>query len=54
VWLQQGAESPDVIAASRELGLDVVAGECILMFAKPAGFHRAHRWVHDLVHGARA
>jgi predicted CoA-binding protein len=22
-----------------------VAGECILMFAKPTGVHKAHRWV---------
>ncbi len=26
-----------------ELGLNAVLGECILMFAKPAGIHRAHR-----------
>jgi predicted CoA-binding protein len=48
VWLQQGAESPKVVALCRELQLDVVVGECILMYAKPGGFHRAHRFVHDL------
>jgi predicted CoA-binding protein len=52
VWLQQGAESPEVVALCRELQLDVVAGECILMYAKPSGFHRAHRWVHDIFQGA--
>ena len=45
VWLQQGAESPEVLAACRELGLDVVAGECVLMFAKPTSFHKVHRWI---------
>ena len=45
VWLQQGAESPLVTLACDELGLDVIAGECILMFAKPTGVHNAHRWV---------
>ena len=45
VWLQQGAEAPFVTLACDELGLDVVAGECILMFAKPTGVHKAHRWV---------
>lgn len=45
VWLQQGAESPEVLEACRELGLDVVSGECVLMFAKPASFHKVHRWV---------
>ncbi len=45
VWLQQGAESPAVVDACRELGLDVAAGECILMFAKPTSYHKAHRWL---------
>jgi predicted CoA-binding protein len=49
VWLQQGAESPVVILACTELGLDAVAGECILMFAKPTGLHKVHRWVSQLV-----
>ena len=43
VWLQQGAESPYVMQVCSELGLNAVLGECILMFAKPAGIHRAHR-----------
>ena len=49
VWLQQGAESPLVMLACDELGLDVVAGECILMFAKPTGVHKAHRFVWKLI-----
>jgi predicted CoA-binding protein len=49
VWLQQGAESPEVLNAGRELGLDVISGECILMFARPAGFHKAHRWLWGLL-----
>jgi predicted CoA-binding protein len=43
VWLQQGAESPYVASLCVELGLDAVIGECILMFAKPKGIHKAHR-----------
>jgi uncharacterized protein len=50
VWLQQGAESPDVLRLAAELGLDVVAGECILMFARPTGIHRAHRWLRQVTH----
>lgn len=50
VWLQQGAESPRVLDACRELGLDVVSGECILMFARPTGVHKMHRWIHDVTH----
>jgi uncharacterized protein len=48
VWLQQGAESPQVLAACRDAGVDAVAGECILMFAKPTGFHKMHRWAWKL------
>ena len=46
VWLQQGAESQEAIDACRRHGIEVVHGECILMYAEPAGFvHRAHRWL---------
>jgi predicted CoA-binding protein len=45
VWLQQGAESPAVLSICRELGIDVVSGECVLMFAHPTGYHNAHRWL---------
>jgi hypothetical protein len=50
VWLQQGAESPDVLDTCRELGLDVVSGECILMYAAPTGVHKLHQWVSRLTH----
>jgi predicted CoA-binding protein len=49
VWLQQGAESAEVLRACAELGIDTVAGECILMYAKPSGVHKAHRWVWQLL-----
>lgn len=45
VWLQQGAESDAALAACRAHNLSVVAGECILMFAKPASFHKLHAWI---------
>ncbi len=45
VWLQQGAESPAALCVGQELGLDVVAGECVLMFARPANYHKVHRWI---------
>lgn len=45
VWLQQNAESPQLIAKGKELGLNLVFGKCILMYAPPVrsihGFHRA-------------
>lgn len=45
VWLQQGAESPEVLRICHELALDVVSGECILMFARPVGVHKAHAFM---------
>jgi len=49
VWLQQGSESPVLLRTCRELGLEVISGECILMFAKPASYHKVHRWVWGLL-----
>jgi predicted CoA-binding protein len=49
VWLQQGAESPEVLQICRELGIDVVSGECVLMFAHPTSYHKAHRWLRGLI-----
>jgi predicted CoA-binding protein len=45
VWLQQGAESDEALAAAREHGVDLVQGHCILMFAKPHGLHSFHGWL---------
>jgi predicted CoA-binding protein len=45
IWLQQGAESAEALRACADLGLEVISGECILMFARPTGIHKAHRWV---------
>ena len=45
VWLQHGAESPEVLAIAKELDLQPVAGKCILMYAPPVrSFHGWHRW----------
>jgi predicted CoA-binding protein len=52
VWLQQGTESEEAIAFCNEHGIDVVAGECMLMFAEPVGtVHRVHRWFKELTGG---
>jgi hypothetical protein len=45
VWLQQGAESDHALQLCQQLGLTTVAGECILMFARPRSFHKLHHWV---------
>jgi predicted CoA-binding protein len=46
IWMQQGSESDSAIQFCREHGIEVIHGECILMFAEPVAFlHRMHRWV---------
>jgi predicted CoA-binding protein len=45
VWLQRGAESPEAIRYCAANGIQVISGECILMFAQPAAFyHKIHRF----------
>ena len=48
VWMQQGAESEQAIRFCEENGIDVVHGECIMMFAQPTGIHRFHRWINGI------
>ena len=40
-----------MIEAGRELGLNVVSGECILMFAAPTGVHKMHYWISRIARG---
>jgi predicted CoA-binding protein len=49
VWMQRGAESADAVQFCEEKRMNVVAGECILMFAHGVEFpHTFHRWVTSL------
>jgi predicted CoA-binding protein len=46
VWLQAGAETPELLDLGKELGLNLVSGKCILMYAQPVrSVHLVHRWV---------
>jgi len=49
IWLTQGAESPEAIESCQSHGINVIHGECILMFAQPTGVHRCHRWLWGLL-----
>ncbi|HLD93513.1 MAG TPA: CoA-binding protein [Anaerolineales bacterium] len=52
VWLQQGAENAELLTLGQELGLNLVSGKCILMYAPPVrSFHRWHRAVVRLTGG---
>lgn len=50
VWLQQGAETPELIALGQELNLDLVSKKCVLMYAPPVrSYHGWHRGFTKLV-----
>ncbi len=43
-WLQMGAENAETVALAKELGVSLVSGKCILLYATPVtGFHGWHR-----------
>lgn len=45
VWLQQGAGDHHAVELGRSLGLNVVDGKCILMYAGPVkSYHAFHRF----------
>jgi hypothetical protein len=46
IWLQQQTESPQAIQFCKDRKINVVYGECIMMFSEPLAIpHRLHRWV---------
>jgi predicted CoA-binding protein len=50
LWMQPGSQSPQAISAARSYGMNVVHGECILMFLEPVtSAHSFHRWLKKLV-----
>ena len=50
VWLQQGAESPELLGLGQELGLSLVSKKCVLMYAPPVkSYHGWHRGFVKLV-----
>jgi len=49
VWMQQGSDSAQAIEYCKEHGLDVIHGECILMFSQPRGLHKFHHWLWGLL-----
>jgi predicted CoA-binding protein len=51
LWIQQGAESDAAIQFCKDKNLAAISGQCLLMFAEPAGFHGVHRWFKRLFGG---
>lgn len=45
IWIQQQGDSPEMLALGKDLGLNMVHGKCILMYAEPvSSFHGFHRF----------
>jgi len=54
VWLQQGAESEEVIRFCNEHGINVVHNICALLYVEPRRFpHSLHYWFHRLFGGMK-
>ena len=50
IWMQQGSESEKAIRFCQDNKMNIIHGECILMFAEPVSIlHRIHRWVWGLI-----
>jgi len=50
VWIQQRSESGKAIAYCAGNGINLIHGECILMFSEPVTFiHKFHRFINRVV-----
>jgi hypothetical protein len=50
VWMQPGSSSAPAIDTARAAGMNVVDGQCILMFLEPVkSIHKVHRWINKVV-----
>lgn len=49
IWMMKGSSSDRTISLAQELGLDVVHGECPMMYLEPVrSVHKVHRWTKKL------
>lgn len=50
IWMQPGSSSERALGLARERGMEIVHGECVLMFLEPVrSVHAFHRWAKKLV-----
>jgi uncharacterized protein len=50
VWMQPGSSSVPAVDTARAAGMNVVDGQCILMFLEPVkSIHKVHRWINRVV-----
>lgn len=49
IWIQQKSETPEALQFARENKMNLVSGECILMYAEPVdSVHKFHRWINKI------
>ena len=50
IWMQQGSQSDSAIKFCKENKMNVVYGECIMMFVEPVkSIHSFHRFINKLI-----
>jgi uncharacterized protein len=55
IWLQQGSESPAAIRFCMEHNLNLVSGECIMMYMPGTAFpHKIHKFIKETLGGRPA
>ncbi len=53
-WIQQGADSKITIEELEKENINLIHGECIMMFWKPSGIHSFHRFLKKIFRGLPA
>ncbi len=43
IWIQQKSDTPESLKELEGTDINLVTGNCIMMFYKPSGFHKFHR-----------
>ncbi len=54
LWIQQGAESKETVAALEKEDVNLIHGQCIMMFWKADGIHSFHRFLKKIFGGLPA
>ncbi len=54
LWIQQGAESKETVAALEKEDVSLIHNHCIMMFWKPDGIHSFHRFLKKISGGLPA
>jgi uncharacterized protein len=45
IWIQQMSDDAECLEMLDKVGINHVHGQCILMYAQPAGIHKFHWWI---------